>query len=150
MTTPTKFLRIRGSSELARVQDNVGKTVDPISRALAKTPLMGGAPVWIAFPLVKAFANIGGAFAVAAYYRDGFNVVRTKGVLVCAAGCGGGAAVGTFPSGYRPKETQRKAVEGNGGNPQAISISPAGVCSVEVAIGAGGSCDFDFTFLAEQ
>lgn len=150
MATPTQFPKLRGENQPSRAQDNISGTLTPIATNLSQTPIMGAAPSWIPFPLVAAFANYGNGYATAAYYKDALWVVRAKGVLVCAAGAAFATTIGTFPVGFRPKETQRKAVEGNGGAVQFISISPLGVCWNEVVVAAGGTLDFDFTFLAEQ
>jgi hypothetical protein len=147
---PTRFPKLRADPTLSRAQD----AIDPILRgqgqALSQTPLMGAMPTWTPFPFVAAFANFGSPLATAAYYLDGFNIVRAKGVLTCAGGAGAGTTIGTFPMGYRPAQTQRKAVEGSGATVQFVNIAATGIVTNEVAIGAGGSIDFDFTFLAEQ
>lgn len=153
MSVPTVFPKLRGvgvNEHAARAQDNTDIVLRPLAQALSQTPIMGVAPVWTALALNSAFANFGGQFATAAYYKDALFRVWSKGVLVTAAGVGAGATVATFPPGFRPRETQRKAVEGNGATVQFISIDPTGVCAVEVAVGAGGTLDFDFSFLAEQ
>lgn len=150
MALPTTFARLRKDPLTSRVQDQVATTLTPIAQAVASSPLMGGAPVWLALELVPAFANIGGAFATAAYYKDSLFRVWVKGVLTCAAGCAAGTTIATMPAGLRPAERQRKAVEGNVATVQFISIAPTGVLTNEVLIGAGGSIDLDFSFLAEQ
>src|SRR5258706_752558 len=151
MGNPTQFPRLRDEKQplVSRTQDSVNIVLGPLAERLNATPIMGVVPVWTAPDLNAAFAN-GAGFAVAGYYKDSLMRVWSKGVLVTAAGVAAGATVLTFPSGFRPKETQRKAVEGNGATAQFISISPAGVCTVEVAVCAGGSLDIDFSFLAEQ
>lgn len=149
MATPSQFLKLRGDGQPARAQDNISTTLTPIAQALNQTPIMGTPPTWISHSLNAAFANAGGLYATAAYYKDALMRVWSKGVLTSAAGVAAGAAVLTFPAGFRPRETQRKAVEGNGATVQFISIASSGVCSVEVAVAAAGTLDIDFSFLAE-
>lgn len=146
------FPKLRGLDEKAsRTQDNISQQLQPIATALARTPIMGApAPAWIAPNLLNGFANFGGLFAVAGYHRDALGYVRCKGVLVNAAGCAGGTQVILLPAGYRTRETQRFAVEGNAATIQFLSVAGTGVVSVEVSVTAGGSCDFAFSFLAEQ
>lgn len=147
-TTPTAFPKLRGSdSTLSRTQDNVNIQLGPISQALSQTPIMGSAPIWTPVTLDAAFASLGAPYATAAYYKDALWRVWSVGVLVSAAGVGAGATVFTFPMGLRPSSTQRKAVEGSGATAQFVSIDAAGVVTVEVAVGAGGTLDVDFSFL---
>jgi hypothetical protein len=152
MGLSSTFPRLRSDEQpqQSRVQDGIQATLGPVAQALLATPIMGVQPAWTAPTLDKAFGNIGGTFAVAGYYKDSLFRVWSKGVLTTAAGVAGGALVFTFPSGYRPAEVQRKAVEGDAATAQFISISPTGAVTVEVAIGAGGSLDIDFSFLAER
>ena len=151
MAGSPNFPKLRGGEPAPeRTQDNIAQQLGPIARAVAGTPLMGVAPSWIDLALEVAFANFGGGLATAAYYKDSLFRVWAKGVLVTAAGVAAGATVALLPAGFRPAETQRKAVEGNGGTAQFISIAPTGICTVEVVVAAGGTVDFDFSFLAEQ
>jgi hypothetical protein len=152
MALSTVFPRLRSDEQpqQSRVQDGIQGTLGPLAQALNATPIMGSAPVWIPVDLDPAFANFGGAFATAAYYKDSLMRLWAKGVLVTAAGVAPAATVATLPFGFRPAQTQRKAVEGNGGTAQFISIAPTGICTVELVVAAGGTVDFDFSFLVEQ
>jgi hypothetical protein len=151
MVAPSAFPRLRNDEQpqQSRVQDGIQGTLGPLAQALNSTPIMGAAPVWIPVELDPAFTNFGGAFATAAYYKDSLMRVWVKGVLFSAAGVAAAATVTTLPFGYRPAQTQRKAVEGNGATVQFVSIAQTGVCTVEKLIAAGGTLDIDFSFLAE-
>jgi hypothetical protein len=151
MAAPNRFGVLRSSDpHVSRVQDLISNTLTPVATAVQNSPLMGRTPVWIALAADPAFINLGAPYATLAYYVDVLTRLWTKGVLITSAGVGAGATVATLPPGARPKETQRKSVEGNGGTAQFISIAPTGVCTVELAIAAGGTVDFDFSLLAEQ
>lgn len=149
MTTPSQFPKLRGgSAEVSRAQDNIGGTLTPIAQALAKTPIMGSQPTWISFPKDAAFTDTSGQ--PSAYFVDALSMVQTKGSLTTSAGVAANATIGTMPSGCRPKETQRRPVRGNGVTYQSVTIAPTGVVTCDVAIGAGGTIDLGFSFLAEQ
>jgi hypothetical protein len=105
-------------------------------------------PTWTAPTLDAAFTA--SVSSPPGYYVDALSRVQTKGSASSAAGVAGGATLTTFPPGLRPKETQRFPVRGNAASYQSVTISPTGVVTVDVAIGAGGSVDFGFSFLAEQ
>lgn len=145
------FPKLRGTDEQAsREQDNISAQLQPIARALSVTPIMGAAPPpWLKPDLRADFLNIAG-FAAAGYHKDALGYVHGKGVVSTAAGQAAAALVYVLPAGYRPNETQRFAVEGNGATVQFISIAANGEVRVEVLIGVGGSLDLGFVFLAER
>jgi hypothetical protein len=149
VSSPNQIQKLRGDGQPARVQDNVGAVLDPIAKALSQTPIMGTAPTWTALQVTTGFAATAG-FATAAHYKDSLFRVWVKGALTCAAGCAANTTIATMPSGSRPRETQRKSVMGTGGTAQFVSIAPTGVVTNVLLIGAGGTIDIDFSFLAEQ
>jgi hypothetical protein len=128
------------------------------AQALSQTPIMGVLPVWTPATLLAADAaapqkfwtNIGGTFAVAAFYKDALFRVWCKGVVNNNSAGPSSFAVLQFPAGFRPKETQRFSVEGNGATAQFVSVSPTGLVTPEVAVASLGSLDLAFSFLAEQ
>ncbi len=146
------FPKLRGiDTQASRTQDNIAQQLQPIALALAQTPIMGApAPAWIAPSLLGGFANFGGAFAVAGYHRDALGYVHTKGTFLVTAGAAAGTQIMLFPSGYRPRELARLSVVGDAGTAQFIEVAPTGIVTVGVAVPAPGSCDFFFSFLAEQ
>lgn len=146
------FPKLRGAdAQSSREQDNVSTQLQPIAVALAKTPIMGAPPPgWIAPSLLNGFVNLGGAFAVAGLHRDALGYVHTKGMVTNAAGVGAGTTVFIFPSGYRPRETQRFPVEGTGATYQSIQVDGSGLAQVQVAVAAAGNLNVTLSFLAEQ
>lgn len=67
---------------------------------------------WIAPTLLNSWANFGGGFSAAGYYKDASGVVRLKGTIT------GGTATAdtvlfTLPVGYRPSESLFVAVVSN-------------------------------------
>lgn len=144
------FLKLRGEGRDSRTQDNISATLEPAVRALSATPIMGAPPPgWIIPTLLLDFVNATGQ-AVAAYHRDALGYFHGKGAVSTAAGQGAGSVIFTIPMGYRPRETLRLAVVGNGFTFQAVRVTPSGDVINEVAIAAGGSIDLNFTFLVEQ
>lgn len=71
----------------------------------------------------NGFANLGGGFETAGFYRDGFGIVHVVGDMTAP---GNGVAF-TLPPAYRPATNHRYAVQGNGdGNTATIRIEPGG------------------------
>lgn len=135
----------------SRQADATANTVTPFLTRLAATPIMGApAPPWIAPTLLTPWANFGGVYAKAGFHKDALGYVHVKGVLSNASGAGTSNVVFVLPVGYRPKETNRFAVEGNAVSAQFISVDAQGNVRPEVAVAASGSCDITCTFLAEQ
>lgn len=148
MSAPNQIQKLRGDGQPTRVQDNVGQVVNPMAQALSRTPIMGSAPVWTEIELDAAFAA--SSSSPPCLYKDALMRVQTKGSASTSAGVAANATVFTFGAGLRPKETQRLPVRGNGATAQFVTIAPTGVVTCDVAIGAGGTIDFGFSFLAEQ
>ena len=66
-------------------------------------------PAWTAPTLINSWANLGGAFETAGYLKDGFGVVRLKGLIT-----GGVTATNAFvlPAGYRPGAEGQYVIQG--------------------------------------
>ena len=108
------------------------------------------APAWQTLALSGGFVNMGGLFAVAAYYLDAAGRLFLKGVIGHVAGCVSGTVFATLSPGLRPAETQRFAVTGTAATFQSVSITASGAMSVELAVAAGGTCDLAINFRAEK
>lgn len=151
MNTLYPKLRNAENPQSSRTQDNVDSVVRPVAAALTNTPIMGAKPpAWILPDLLNGFANAGGIYAAVGYHKDALGYVHCKGVMAHAAGTAAGTQVMLFAPGYRPGAVQRFTVEGTAATAQFIAVNGAGVAAVEVLIAAGGTCDFAFSFLAEQ
>lgn len=152
------FIKLRGGLDpvVSRLQDNIDATLRPVASALLNTPIMGAAaPAWIPAQLLNNWANAGAPFATCAFHRDALGYVHCKGVLLNTVGVAGttvASAIMQFPVGYRPRESQRFPVRTTASAIQfvLVDMTNAGLAIPLVAVGAGGSCDFAFTFLAEQ
>jgi hypothetical protein len=143
------FPRLRGGSHPERTQDSIAQQLEPIGRALAATPIMGGArPAWIAPDLQAPWANFAG-FAAAGFHRDALGYVHGKGVVSNTSGVAVSTLVCTLPQGYRPRETYAIAVPA-GGAAIALLINPDGTVLPNSAVAAGAALGLAFSFLAEQ
>jgi hypothetical protein len=81
----------------------------------------------------NSWANDGGAFATAAFYRDPLGTVHLKGAVACTVSPTGGAVIFTLPAGYRPSATE-------------VFATPEGVGSGQIAdIAVTGAGDVQFT-----
>lgn len=152
MAAPSQFLQLRVDELSSRVQDNINATLRPLAEAIGATPIMGAPPpAWIAPSLVNGFANQGLGFAVAGYHKDALGYVHAKGVILdsTAAGIAANTAAFTFGKGYRPAETLLIPAYGAAATVQFLSVSPAGVVTVLVALAASARLGFYFSFLAE-
>lgn len=155
MPAPSQFAKLRDQEHSSRVQDNIDATLRPLAEALNSTPIMGAPPPpWIRPDLLNGFVNLvavlGGLSSIAGYHRDALGYVHVKGTLYHVAGVAAMTPIMVFPPGYRPKETQTFPVKGPGAAIQYINITPDGTVSPIVALAGADSCDFAFSFLAEQ
>lgn len=66
--------------------------------------------IWIAPALLNSWANFGGSFNPAGYYRDASGVVRLRGVVKTGAV---GTVIFTLPAGFRPINTELMPVVSN-------------------------------------
>ncbi len=146
------FLKLRGTDpQQSRVQDNIAGQLQPISKALSVTPIMGAPPpVWIAPALLSLLSPTGAGLALPGYHRDALSYTHAKGVVSSAAGVAAGAPIFLLAQGYRPRETQRFVVRGTAGVFQFVTVAPTGLVSVGLLVAAGGTVDLAFTFLAER
>ena len=145
------FPKLRGpDGQASRVQDNVAKQLQPISSALAATPIMGAAPsAWVGLAPMADFANIAG-FAPLSYRLDCLKQLWLIGSVITAAGVLASTQVCALPIGFRPRYLMRFVVRGDAATFQSVTISPTGAVVAELAIGAGGSLDLGgISFLAE-
>lgn len=150
MPPPGTFPRIRSGPELARVQDAIASTVNPVTQAVVSTPIMGAAPPpWQPPDLLADFLPVAGQ-AAPGYHRDALGYAHGKGCVSTATGQAAGTVVYVIPAGYRPSEPQRVPVRGNGASYQSLTIAPTGDVSIDVVIAAAGTVDLAFTFLTEQ
>jgi len=65
----------------------------------AATPLVLEQEVWNAPTLQNGWANVGGPWTEAGYFKDSFGIVHLRGLITGF----GGTAVFTLPAGYRPE-----------------------------------------------
>lgn len=157
------FVKLRGGLDpvTARLQDNIDATLRPVAGALLNTPIMGAPPpAWIQPTLLNGWGNdrtAANGFALIAYHRDALGYVHCKGTVInnnvgALAGGAVGSAIMQFPAGYRPAESQRFPVLGNGTGIQFILVdmTNAGLTIPVVNVISTGTCDFTFSFLAEQ
>jgi len=148
----SQFPKLRNGEQpqQSRVQDNISQTVGPVVAAVNKTPMGGAAPPpWVSLALAGGFANVTGN-AVAASHLDALKYVHLKFGVANAAGCAANTAMLTLPAGQMPLETIRFAVRGTGATAQFITITNAGVVSVDVAVAAAGTVDGYVSFLGEH
>lgn len=152
MAAPNTFpvVREQGNTHSSRVQDNINATLEPLSRALNATPIMGGStPVWVKPNLTADFVVITGQ-AQPGYHRDALSYAHLKGTVSTAAGKAAGSTIFTLPDGYRPREPLRISVRGTAGAVQALVVAANGIVSNDVIIGAGGTIDLNVSFLVER
>ena len=152
MAASSNFLKLRSGDDErgTRTQDNISGTLAPIATALNATPIMGApAPPWIPPDLKADFVNYAQGYAIAGYHRDALGYVWGKGKVTSATGQVAGTVMFTLDAGYRPDLILTFAVEGSGAF-QSIRIAPNGQVTTTLNVGAGGSVDLDFRFLAEQ
>jgi hypothetical protein len=153
MAAADAFLKLRGSGvqpAVARAQDNIAATVNPVVSAVNKTPIGGAAaPSWQPLALLGGFAPVTGR-STTAYHVDALKYVHFKTGVANAAGCVANTTLATMPAGTWPKETACFSVRGTGSTAQFITVSSKGVVSVDVAVAAGGTVDGYFSYLAEQ
>ena len=59
---------------------------------------IGAAGPWIAPTLLNSWANVGGGFATAGYYKDAAGIVHLRGLVTSGAA----STIFNLPAGYRP------------------------------------------------
>lgn len=149
MAGPSRFGVIRdpANPQSSRAQDKISNTLAPIAKALAATPIMGGAlPFWIQPDLKADFLNVTGR--TVGFHKNGLAYVFGRGRVSTALGQVGGTTIYTLPSLYRPGLNMTFPIPGSAGF-QTLTITTSGVISVDGAIAAAGTVDLVFCFLAE-
>lgn len=99
----------------------------------------GGAPAF-----QNGWANYGGGFSTAAYFKDACGIVHVKGVVASGTWAD---TIFTLPVGYRP--TLRSifaACSGDGTVPARVDVDASG--NVIAAAGNTGFLSFEFSFCA--
>lgn len=77
---------------------------------------------------VNSWANFGGAWTTAGFYRDALGWVHMRGLV--ASGSAANATIFTLPSGYRPPFTLNMSTVANAGVAAQLAITAAGVVAV--------------------
>ncbi len=146
------FPKLRGADgQASQTQDNIAQQLQPISTALAKTPIMGAAPPpWIKPNLLNGIANVPAPNAAAGFHRDALGYVHSKGLVAHAAGAVAGTVVMIFPPGYRPSELLTLVIERNGAVGGLVTVAPTGIVTFVFSMGVGLANGLFFSFLAEQ
>jgi len=141
---------LRGPDQGANRQtDAISRLVEPVAKAVMATPIMGARPpAWIRMELTGGFAP-SGSWAPCRYHRDALGYVHVQACLISPAGAAPGTVVFTLPVGYRPSLLLIFVAESSSAF-NSLHMAANGQLSAVLAVVAGGSINFAFSFLAEQ
>lgn len=126
-----------------------GKVNQGLTTDATGATVWAGDTGWTAVAFAGTFANLGGAFATAAYRKDPNGYVHVKGIIT---GGTSGGNIFTLPAGYRPLETHQFAQKQTAGGVDGyaeISVQASGVVTAS-AYAATGNMTIDAVFLGEQ
>jgi hypothetical protein len=158
VSAPTQLNKLRGDGQPSRVQDNVGQVIDPLAKAVGKTPIMGAPPPpWIR-PNIEAASNYEQApsstavpLPLLSYHKDALGYVHGRiAVLAKAGGAAANAVVWVMPSGYRPEAFELWTLSDGAGLVWEMAAYPNGNVTMISALAAGDVAIGSFLYLAER